>query len=151
MPRLVRGHLFFHQHKLEISIMNVLVIISLLLISQIATAQVVKSKNWIHKNYAVEGTWSIQKIEDKVYFVLGADFKTRSGPDLKIYLAKDKMKAIGNRDAIDKMGGVYLGSLKSNKGAQLYAIPEGINLSDFKSVLIHCRDYSVVWGGVDLP
>ena len=42
---------------------------------------------------------------------------------------------------------MLLGALESTKGTQDYVLPEGVSLSDFDSVLVHCEQFSVLWGG----
>jgi hypothetical protein len=105
---------------------------------------------WSDKVYSVEGKWKIQEDSGVLYFELGSDFMTLAGPDLKVYLSPIAIQDIDDRDAIDKKGGVMIAGLKSNKGAQKYPIPEGIQPSDYKSLVIFCPKFSVVWGGVSL-
>lgn len=45
---------------------------------------------------------------------------------------------------------VSLGKLKGNKGDQNYAIPEGLNLSDYSSVTIWCDRFDVSFGAAEL-
>jgi len=39
---------------------------------------------------------------------------------------------------------------KGGPDLKLYIIPKDVNLSDFKSVVIHCEAFSVLWGGFDI-
>lgn len=105
---------------------------------------------WTDKVYSVEGNWKIQEDQGTFYFVLGNDFMTLAGPDLKVYLSPITIEEIGDREAIDKNGGVMIAGLKSNKGAQKYPFPKGIQPGDYKSLVIFCPQFSVVWGGVSL-
>ena len=73
------------------------------------------------------------------------DFKTKNGPDLKIFLSPQSIEQVNGETAID--GAVLLGELKSKKGSQDYVVLAGVNLADFSSVLIHCEAYSILWGG----
>lgn len=73
------------------------------------------------------------------------DFKTKKGPDLKIFLSPQTVGEVTGKTALD--GAVTLGVLKSNKGTQDYVVPNGVSLANFSSVLIHCEAYSVLWGG----
>ena len=77
------------------------------------------------------------------------EFKTRNGPDLKVFLSPKSVEDLTGKTAID--GAVNIGVLKANKGSQSYSLPEGVSLADFKSVIIHCEAYSVLWGGFDIP
>lgn len=127
------------------------ILLTLLLVVMTNTDGIAQSGNeWVDKVYDVKGDWSIEEDGDDKYFVLANNFYTLTGPDLKLYLSPLKMEEINNRDAVDQEGGVFVAELTSNKGAQKYKIPSGTNLSDFNSLVIHCRKFSVVWGGVNI-
>jgi hypothetical protein len=64
---------------------------------------------------------------------LSANFNTTSGPDLYVYLGNDNPTKI-------------IAVLKKNKGSQTYALPEGIDLSKYSSVFIHCKKYNHTCG-----
>lgn len=64
---------------------------------------------------------------------LSQNFKTSSGPDLYVYLGNDEPTQI-------------IAKLKKNSGAQTYALPEGVNLSNFSTVFIHCKKYDHTFG-----
>jgi hypothetical protein len=74
------------------------------------------------------------------------DFEVTNGPDLFVLLAK------GERITKSSELGDYinLGRLKGNKGAQNYEIPEDIDPSEYDSVIIYCRAFSVVFSSADL-
>lgn len=127
---------------------NILTLLFFITSSSILLAQ--EGDQWTDKVYSVEGDWKIQEEDGTFYLVLGNDFMTLAGPDLKIYLSPTAIENIDDREPIDKNGGVMIAGLKSNKGAQKYPIPKGIQLSEFKSLVIFCPQFSVVWGGVSL-
>lgn len=79
---------------------------------------------------------------DQETVVLQANFKTDSGPDLKVYLSKDPQ---GKIDA-QETGVLDLGPLKSTSGEQSYPVPSGEKLSSYKSVVIWCKQFSVNFG-----
>jgi hypothetical protein len=68
------------------------------------------------------------------------DFRSTNGPDLYVYLATDK-------DATDF---VSLGRLKANTGNQNYDIPQGTDLAKYDTVLIWCKQFSVLFGSASL-
>ena len=39
-------------------------------------------------------------------------------------------------------GGVDLGSLKGNQGSQNYVVPTGVDVAQYKTVLLWCRRFS---------
>jgi hypothetical protein len=45
---------------------------------------------------------------------------------------------------------VDLGRLRAFKGSQRYAIPAGVNLKDYPSVVIWCEQFSVLISPADL-
>jgi len=47
-------------------------------------------------------------------------------------------------------GSLLIAPLQSNKGAQTYVIPAGTDLSNYKSVIIHCEAYTKLWSAADL-
>jgi hypothetical protein len=59
---------------------------------------------------------------------------------LYVYLATDKSAS----DFVD------LGVLKANIGNQNYEIPEGTDLAKYKTVVIWCKAFSVLFGSADL-
>ncbi len=103
---------------------------------------------WTNKGYDIDGTWKIVQKADKTVLVLDENFKTRKGPDLKIFLSKIALKDIKGSKV--KYSSVLVSPLKSPKGAQEYEIPADISLEDYASVLIHCEAYAHLWGGATL-
>lgn len=71
------------------------------------------------------------------------DLDTSNGPDLHVYLSEipagDDWYAYGDRF-------VDLGKLKGNIGDQNYKIPDGVDLSMFRSAVIWCKRFAVGFG-----
>jgi hypothetical protein len=71
------------------------------------------------------------------------DLDTSNGPDLHVYLselpATDDWRAYGVRY-------LDLGKLKGNIGSQNYALPEGLDLSRFRSAVVWCERFAVGFG-----
>ncbi|MEL4307003.1 DM13 domain-containing protein [Joostella sp. CR20] len=130
--------------------MKTTVVTLVLLVMTYFNTNAQKGNEWVDKVYSIKGDWAIQLENDEMYFVLGSNFYTLAGPDLKLYLSPKAIDEIANRDAVDEEGGVFIAELKSNKGAQKYKLPKDIELSDYQSLVIHCRKFSVVWGGIAL-
>ncbi len=72
--------------------------------------------------------------------LLFENFKTDNGPDLRVYLSKDK-SAKEFRE---------LGKLKSINGNFNYDIPADLDTSHYPFVLIWCEDFSVLFGSAEL-
>ena len=87
----------------------------------------------------VTGTAKIYKTGNS-YEIALENFSSSNGPDLKVYLSKEKQP----------LNFINLGSLKSTAGNQLYAIPATVNVKDYKFVLIHCQQYNHLFGFAQL-
>ena len=103
---------------------------------------------FVKKRYNIKGTWDIIEVEGQKIIRFNEDFKTKGGPDLKVYLSFQSITDL-NSETVSATS-FKLSVLKSNKGRQIYIIPPDVNLADYKSVLIHCEAFSVLWGGFDL-
>lgn len=100
------------------------------------------------KKYKIKGNWTLIERDGQSIIKLSDDFKTKKGPDLKIFLSPQSATDVTGKTAVN--GALNLGELKSNKGSQEYIIPAGTDLSQFNSVLVHCEAYSILWGAGQL-
>lgn len=87
-----------------------------------------------------QGVVKIITLDDESDVLRLEDFKSTNGPDLYVYLATDEK-------ATDY---VSLGRLKANIGNQNYDIPDDTDLSKYDSVLIWCKQFSVLFGKAEL-
>ena len=95
-----------------------------------------------------EGTVSIYQIGD-VRRVLRLDpFSVTSGPDLHILLSQHPLPRTSS-DALQPTH-VDLGLLKSNMGAQNYEIPDEVNLTIFRSVVIYSMSFHIIFSTATL-
>jgi hypothetical protein len=78
--------------------------------------------------------------EDGRKFIRFENFKVTNGPDLYVYLATDQSAS----DFVD------IGKLKANNGNQNYEIPDGTDLAKYKTVVIWCKAFSVLFGSAEL-
>ena len=111
----------------------------------VAASAASQNQAFFKKKYKIKGTWSLTQRDGQSFIVFSDDFKTKNGPDLKIFLSPKSTADVNGKNAVE--GSINLGVLKSNKGAQEYAIPAGTDLSTFSTVLVHCEAYSILWGG----
>ena len=79
---------------------------------------------------------------------LGENFEVGPGPDFHVYLVP-KADIRSSSDVGDTMY-VDLGRLRAFKGSQNYAIPAGVDLKKFPSVVIWCQQFSVLISPADL-
>jgi len=126
-----------------------IIILSFLMISSPASlANNGTNKTFVKKRYTIHGSAKLENVKGQKKLTFSDDFKTKNGPDLKIYLSKHSIESLSSQD-VDQTA-VRLSVLKSHKGPQSYVIPSDVNLNDFKSVVIQCEAYTVLWGGFDL-
>jgi len=113
-----------------------------------SSTEALAASTFVKKRYNIKGTWKVSEQEGQTLISFNDDFKTKGGPDLKLYLSSKSLSELesGNVEG----SSVKLSVLKSNHGAQSYILPENVKLSDYKSVVIHCEAFSVLWGGFDI-
>ncbi len=68
------------------------------------------------------------------------NFKTINGPDLFVYLAKD----------LEAKEFVSLGDLKATEGNVNYNVPVGVDVSDYRYVMVWCKQFGVLFNYADL-
>ena len=76
------------------------------------------------------------------------DFEVGPGPKYHVYLVP-KASVRREADVKDTMF-VDLGRLRAFKGSQRYAVPAGVDLARFASVVIWCEQFSVLISPADL-
>ncbi len=112
-------------------------------------AAIVAEGKFIHANPSDPIHWgkgSVTVRQGSVF--LGEDFEVGPGPKFHVYLVpKAPIRASG--DLRDQMF-VDLGRLRSFKGSQRYAIPAGLDLRKYQSVIIWCEQFSVLISPADL-
>ena len=115
---------------------------------QVTMVDRVQSGNFVKSTYSINGSWAILKENGQTILRFSDDFKTKNGPDLKLFLSPNKIENLTGKTAQDQA--VRLSVLRSNKGTQDYIIPANVDLSKFKSFVIQCEAYSVLWGGANI-
>lgn len=108
-----------------------------------ASGVLAQSGKWIPKAKPISGTWSIADSNGKKVLQLKG-FKTSNAPDLKLFLSPRSSGQLTGKNATT--GSVKIAKLKNTDGDQSYVLPAGIDLSKYKSVVIHCEQYSKLWG-----
>lgn len=89
------------------------------------------------------GNAGIYQVEDGSYVLRFEDFDVTNGPDLRVYLAKHPDPTTSGE--VNDGGYLDLGGIKGNQGAQNYPIPAGTDISQYKSVVIYCQPFHVVF------
>ena len=90
------------------------------------------------------GTATIYQLENKSQVLRLQDFSTTNGPDLFVVLSANTNP---DADGIGAEGSyLQLAALKGNKGNQNYDVPAATDGKSYKSVVIWCRTFNVVFG-----
>ena len=87
------------------------------------------------------GMASIVETEPGRYALSFENFAVRNGPDLFVYLSPVEGYAA---DAME------LGALKASEGSFSYDLPEGVDPSAFRSAVVWCRAFSVLFATAPL-
>ncbi len=76
---------------------------------------------------------------------------TSDGPDLRVWLTAQKVVGgLAGAYVFDDGAYLDLDRLKGNRGDQVYEIPTPVDLSQYRSVSIWCRRFSVSFGAAPL-
>jgi hypothetical protein len=91
------------------------------------------------------GTGPVSLVElDGKTFLRFENVAIQNGPDLHVYLAR------GMGGAYDGARDLYLGALKATNGSFNYELPAGTAVADYKSVVVWCRAFTVLFTWADL-
>ena len=99
-------------------------------------------KSWGKKS--LEGSWAIEQHGDKLLLKLGSNFKAKSAPDIKVFLSPKVAGEIDGSNAT--AGSLFVKQITDFEGAMTIEIPAGTNLSDYRTLVLHCDEYSKLWG-----
>jgi hypothetical protein len=109
----------------------------------------VATGTFIHANPSDPVHYGSGKVSvyERVVF-LEPDFEVGPGPAYHVYLVP-KASIRSSSDLKDVMF-IDLGGLRAFKGSQRYAIPDGVDLAKYPSVIIWCERFSVLISPADL-
>ncbi|NET71953.1 MAG: DM13 domain-containing protein [Sphaerospermopsis sp. SIO1G2] len=112
------------------------------------------------QNSTVSNSSSFQTLEHKTqgklnvitengttYLQFDQSFQTDSGPDLVVVLHRGDVPS----NSLQQKDYVSVARLEKIKGSQRYTVPKNLNLANFKSVGIWCRQFNVTFGYASLP
>jgi hypothetical protein len=134
-----------------------LILLSGLLWPTAHAAEVVAQGTWTRIDYDVQGVWRIEADGDRLTVRLGDDFVTKNGPDLHVLLSPQSLDELTNANAMQ--GALVAGLLQTNddstffrkmQGAQSFTLPAGTRLADYRTLVIHCVEFSHLWAGAEL-
>jgi hypothetical protein len=93
--------------------------------------------------HKAQGSATIFRLEDGKQILRLADFSATNGPDLFVVLSGS---ANPDQDGVKSGAFLQIEGLKGNVGSQNYDLPADIDLNQYKSVVIWCRTFNVVFG-----
>lgn len=109
------------------------------------------SDAFLKQEVAVTGSYTLDPATGVLRF--SDDFNLSQGPDLFVILSgasEVTLDYISFSKIVNNSPILYLGELASTSGGQEYAVPAGTNLSQYKSVVVWCRQYSVAFAAAPL-
>ena len=112
-----------------------------------ARADTLASGSFRSFEHETTGQARVLRLSDGSRFLRLDRLSTSNGPDLRVYLSATP--------AADPSGSfdrdfVELGRLKGNVGSQSYRIPPEVRLDRFRSAVVWCKRFSVVFGAAPL-
>jgi hypothetical protein len=109
----------------------------------------VATGTFIHASPSDPVHWGRGKVSvyERAVF-LESDFEVGPGPAFHVLLVPKA--SIRNSAEVTQQMFIDLGGLRAFKGSQRYAIPAGVNLKDYPSVIIWCERFSVLISPADL-
>jgi hypothetical protein len=116
---------------------------------QQAAAAAVATGMFIHANPSDPVHWGRGKVSvyERTVF-LEPDFEVGPGPAFHVYLVPNAN--VRNAAAVKDAMYIDLGGLRAFKGSQRYAIPAGVDLKNYPSVVIWCERFGVLISPADL-
>lgn len=98
------------------------------------------------RNYPTRGRANIVQENGRYYLEFNSAFTTTNAPDIVVILYRGKQVP----PKIAEASYITLAPLQRVNGAQRYAIPSNVNIQDFSSVAIWCRQFNITFGYASL-
>ena len=93
---------------------------------------------------SISGDWKVIQANGKTYIELADNFKAKQGPDVKVFLSPLAASNVTGDNATD--GSVFVTQISVFKGKSRIELPAGTQLSDYQSLVVHCEEFSKLWG-----
>ena len=114
---------------------------SITLAQSVSAASSLASGSFVDSEHPTQGMVAIINKGGKKYLKFDSSFKSDSGPDLFVLLHRqDSPKQYRKSDYLS------LGRLQKVAGTQMYQVPAGVDVKQFKSVVIWCRKFNATFG-----
>ncbi len=103
---------------------------------------------FVASEHPTQGAVSIVEEKGKRYLEFDKNFKSDLGPDLYIILHRATILPKGGLKQQDY---TTIGRLQKVSGTQRYAIPDRVNLANYRTVAVWCRSFNATFGYALLP
>ena len=116
-----------------------------------ASSTLIASGALVSHEHETSGTVELVQLPDGRYQIILRELSTSDGPDLRVWMTDQEVLA--GRDGwkvFDEGRRVEVGRLKGTHGLQVYDVPAGTDVHQFKSVTIWCARFSVSFGAASL-
>ena len=100
----------------------------------------------VEQDHPTEGTARIVNENGKRYLEFDGGFTTATGPDVNVILHRNSSIPVN----VQEGEYITLAALQSFIGAQRYLLPDDLDIGQFKSVGIWCREFNVTFGYASL-
>lgn len=111
-----------------------------------AKPEAVSQGNFVAVAHTGTGLVKIVKLASNDHILRFENLDVDNGPDLRVLLSENS----NVRSSGDLGNYIELAKLKGNKGNQNYEIPKGIDVGKYKSAVIYCKPFSVVFNSANL-
>lgn len=116
-------------------------------------AKLLRSGSFVTGEHETTGKAELVERAGKRVLELDSAFATTAGPDLVVILHRSA-DVIGSTQppahSIQPSDWLLLAALKQSSGAQSYEIPDTVNLDEFQSVAVWCRQFNATFGAASL-
>ncbi len=107
------------------------------------TASTGKAGRFKAAEHPTTGNVRVLNENGKRYIEFDRSFKTDSGPDLFVILYRNSTVPVYG---VKEQDYAQVARLQKINGTQRYAIPENVQLADFKSVAVWCKQFNATFG-----
>ena len=100
------------------------------------------SGSFVAVEHPTQGQVNIIEEDGIKYLELSSDFQTDRGPALEVILHNSSTVGL----KVQEGEYISLGELKAFNGSQRYQLPQDLNLDEYQSVAIWCKEFNATFG-----
>ena len=114
-----------------------------------ASSELLAEGQFVNKGgQQTSGTYRLERVGEYRRLLLENDFQTNDGPDLHVVLSPTPVADAGNDNVMDEAA--IIDSVSALQGKQVYYLADSLQVEDYQSVLIHCVEFSHLYGAAAL-